>query len=972
MKFPHSSYRMENSRNLMTRVHALFACLILIAAPLSGCLSGDDLEELVDNIIGCMDENAENYDDNATSELVGDCIYMATMDTFMDAMSDVRSIEEMLEDTPKAGYSQSMNVNEWNDDLGMQMDVMIIETVMADLDNDAVHVYNFISIAPLMTMSYTHAQIGEVVNIHYTAGGMIAEGGESESYQTRDATPNVLEVLADQVGLFSGEEGDEGMLVETPDSDVDEIPEDAVITITMSDDMESQTMTMEYTEDGAEITMTIHINQNEDLMSFTMASDNGSATTNIEYQMMWGDAVVIEVDETLPKTSIPVWIDIEPWWDDDDDDTFHCDNGNEIPWDYVDDGWDDCGDGSDESEPEMACYNDFGAYLSESDESEDSCNSWTYLEDYSSPHSDEPFTGCYNTHTHVQMEGASEYECDSFYWTELTEDDDDDDDEQSPEEMMDYMDTDEDGHLSLQELFDYVNEEREQDGVPPMSEEDEEGTANWFYSGDTDGDNLLSLDEFTQLLESTGDDGDDGNGAPTPEEAMESVDANGDGYMSYQEFEDAWESDPENPELDSEEVAALFDDCDYDDNDLIDIDEMQCFVDGIGAMLGGFGDDDGGDENPEQMFDYMDTDDDGYLSLQDLIDYLNNEAEQNGEEPMSSEDEEGTANWFYSGDTDGDDLLSLDEFTQLVEESTGDDDGDDDTFYCDNGNEIPMEWVNDGDNDCGDWSDESDDENDIYWESYYGGYCEWEGDPDGDDTVWWCKESQDDEYWNTWWYYCEHHDSDWHCTDDFGQSGEFEHSADGDEWSGSDDDDDDEGDEMFTCDNGDEIPMDWVNDGEEDCEDGSDEFDDGGDDEQDEMPAVIIGYVAKNQTLNAPISDFETRFLSDCDGEYNEETGEMEEPDLNECTVEFSIPLTGGEANGVTHTYTDLDGDGLVSPGDMLTLEGYDGQTRLEMYDTWASEYTSDSLANPPALPGFGALMALTVLLGAAFATRRD
>ena len=94
-----------------------------------------------------------------------------------------------------------MNVNEWNDELGMQMDVMIIETVMADLDNDAVHVHNFISIA-LMTMSYTHAQIGEVVNIHYTAGGMIAEGGESESYQTRDATPNVLEVLADQVGLF--------------------------------------------------------------------------------------------------------------------------------------------------------------------------------------------------------------------------------------------------------------------------------------------------------------------------------------------------------------------------------------------------------------------------------------------------------------------------------------------------------------------------------------------------------------------------------------------------------------------------------------------------------------------------------------------------------------------------------------------------------------------------------------------------
>jgi Ca2+-binding EF-hand superfamily protein len=127
-----------------------------------------------------------------------------------------------------------------------------------------------------------------------------------------------------------------------------------------------------------------------------------------------------------------------------------------------------------------------------------------------------------------------------------------------------------------------------------MSSEDEEGTANWFYSGDTDGDDLLSLDEFTQLLESTGDD-DDENEPPTPEEAMAEVDTDDDGYMSYQEFQDAWESDPENFELDYDEVTILFDDCDYDDNDLIDIDEMQCFIDGIVDMAP-----DEGDEDPEQ------------------------------------------------------------------------------------------------------------------------------------------------------------------------------------------------------------------------------------------------------------------------------------------------------------------------------------------------------------------------------------
>ncbi|MED5452728.1 MAG: hypothetical protein VX493_05390 [Candidatus Thermoplasmatota archaeon] len=862
----------------MTRAHALFACLILIAAPLAGCLSGDDLEELVDDIIGCMDENAANYEENATSELVGDCIYMATMDTFMDAMSDVRTIEEMLEDTPKAGYSQSINMNEWNDDLGMQVDIQIDETVMADLDNDAVHVHNFLSLAPLLTMSYTHTQIGEVVNIHYAAGGMVAEGGESGSYQTRDATPNVLEVLADQVGLFSGGEEAEGMPIETPDSDVDEIPEDAVITITMSDDMESQTMTMEYTEDGAEITMTIHINQNEDLMSFTMASDNGSATMNMEYQMMWGDAVVIEVDETLPKTSIPVWVDIESWGGDDadEDDTFYCDNGNEIPMDYVDDGWDDCGDGSDESEPEMICWNSYVDYFDHFAD-QDTCYSWMWLENYTSEHDPdgEPFTGCYNSHTHTQNEWMSEEECTSFMWVDEHSFDDDDDTfycDNGNEIPMEWVnDGDNDcGDWSDEDEIDinwesYYGGYCEWEGYPDgddtvwwckESQDDEYWETWWYYCEHHDSD-WHCTDDFGQSEEfehsADGDEwsgsDDDGDGAPTPEEAMESVDANDDGYMSFQEFQDSWDSDPTNPELDYDEVSILFDDCDYDGSDLIDIDEMQCFIDGIVDMLP-----DGGDEcDTECVFHHIDgwlEDMDEHVTPSEWAAFVNSTGEE-----MSEEDFEGLSGFIGMYDYDDSEGLDWDEFQDA--------------------------W-----NDC--------------------------------------------------------------CADD------------------------DDGEEMFTCDNGDEIPMDWVNDGEEDCEDGSDEFDDGDDDNQQEMPAVLIGYIAKNQTLNAPISDFETHFLSDCHEEYDEETDEWVEPDLDECTVEFSIPLAGGEANGVTHTYTDLDGDGLVSPGDMLTLEGWDGQTRLEMYDTWASEYTSESVANPPVLPGFGALMALTVLLGAAFATRRD
>ncbi|NRB12615.1 MAG: EF-hand domain-containing protein, partial [Candidatus Thalassarchaeum sp.] len=484
------------------------------------------------------------------------------------------------------------------------------------------------------------------------------------------------------------------------------------------------------------------------------------------------------------------------------------------------------------------------------------------------------------------------------------------------------------------------------------------------------------------------------------------------------------------------------------------------------AMLGGFGDD-GGDEDPEQMMDYMDTDDDGYLSLQELIDYLNNDREQNGEPPMSSEDEEGTANWFYSGDTDGDDLLSLDEFAQLLE-STGDD-------------------------------DDGDDGNDVYWQSYEGGHCEWEGDADGEENAWYCKYSEETE-WNTWWYYCENHDSDWHCTDDFGQSEDYEYSADGTEWCESfdcgDDGDDDgpptpeeameaadanddgyvslqefedfwesdpsnpeldsdaiatlfddcdyDGNDLIDIDEvqcfidgigdmfdpGEANPeqiFDWMDaddDGQvtasewadfantsgdiiegddfdnlismmdmydydnsdgldiyefaelwdeimSDDDDGDDGDGEGGNDEPSRVTMMVM-----DQTLNAPISDFEVRFLVDC-GEPDEEGNE---PPISNCTIAASNGLTEGSATvdpaiaeyEFTYEYLDYDGDGLISDMDTLVIDNLMPGVQVELYDTWADQYTSDSFATAEMLPGFGALMAVVVLLGAALATRRD
>jgi low density lipoprotein-related protein 2 len=839
----------------MTRAYALLASLILIASPMAGCLTGEDIEdieEIIDDILGCMDENAENYAENATAELLGDCIYLASMEIFITAMTEQMEIDEMLEIIPRAGYSMSITMSEWNTDANMQMDTVIEEMVMADLDTDSVYVKNSISIVPFMTYEFTQIQVGELVNVHYTLGGMMAgEGAGMGSYQTRDADPDVMDVISSLVSVSDAGDTGEEVGLDLPTGDVSdlfsEMPADTEPVITYEDETGVQTMTLEYTNDtGHDTSIVILIDENEELMSYHISTDNGSATSSISYTVMWGDAVVIEVDDTLPRTSIPINFHVQGMPEDDGgDDTFYCDNGNEIPMDSVDDGWDDCGDGSDES--------DDGDDVFVCDNGEEIPAEWE--NDGGEDCSD----GSDENYVHwIDYEGGyCEWNTnDTGWWCKYSEEDEDWD-------TWWYYCENHDSDWHCTDDF----------GQSEDYEHSADGT-EWSGSGDNDG-------------------------PPTPEEAMQMTDTDGDGYASYQEIQDMWESEPSNPELDWDEVTILFDDCDYDGNDLIDIDEMQCFIDGIVDMLP----DDGDDPDPEQMMDYMDTDDDGYLSLQELFDYLNGEREQNGEPPMTSEDEDAYAAWFYSGDADGDDLLSLDEFAQLLD-STGDDDGEEpptaenfvDWFDTDGDGVLTLDEIIDGirntNNVSGELPPSAEDE--AYMEAAFN-----DADENADGVL------------------------------DLDELGHFIYVIDGDG-------------------------------------DGDD-----GDDEPFHVTMMVI-----DQTLNAPISDFEVRFLVDC-GEPDEEGNE---PPISDCTVVASNGLTEGFATvdpeiteyEFTYQYLDLDGDGLISDMDTLVIDNLMPDVRVELYDTWADQYTSESFATAEVLPGFGALMAVVVLLGAALATRRD
>ena len=361
----------------MNRIIVVLTSLLIVTTPLAGCLDDATLEDLIDDIVGCMDNEAKNYDENATTELVGNCIYAASMEAFMDAMNQEVDIQSMLNQSTTAGYSMSMTTP-MSDELGDMGDATMMmnieETVMVNMSANAAHVSIAMSIPMVFSSTTTMTQVGEVVNVHHKLDGMLVTemGAETidEKYQTRDMAPNVMDwvipMLADSMASDMGgdsEDAEDDLIDEEWDMD------SATISVSFDSQTNSQTMDLSTTnETGAIMNLSIKIDDNSNLMSYSMVMTNETGSvTHMNYAIMWGEAVVITVDQTLPKTAIPVHWDGLPDFnnhdehDNDDDghdhdnddsdnepDMFLCDNGNEVPMDWVNDGEDDCGDNSDE------------------------------------------------------------------------------------------------------------------------------------------------------------------------------------------------------------------------------------------------------------------------------------------------------------------------------------------------------------------------------------------------------------------------------------------------------------------------------------------------------------------------------------------------------------------------------------------------------------------------------------------------
>ena len=431
----------------MKQITVLLATLLLVSTPLAGCLDDATLEELIDDIVGCMDAEAKNYDDNATTELVGNCIYAASMDVFMNAMDEGIDLQSMLNQNSTAGYSMSMTMpmedNEMVDTGGAMM--LIEETVMVNMSANAAHVSMVMSMPMMFSQVTTMTQVGEIVNVHHKLDGMMITqmGGETidVKYQTRDMSPNVMEwvlpMLADSMVSDMGDDSEDDD--DDDDDDGDGLDDDALdienatISVSFDSATNSQTMDMSTTnETGAIMNLSIKIDEDSELMSYSMVTTNETgATSHMSYAIMWGDAVVITVDQTLPKTAIPVYWDGLP------------DFGNHDQDD--DDGHDDDGHDDDGMSPDQALYL--------MDKNGDSLVSWDEFEDFI-----------------INYDGGFE----------------DDQDRSETQDHFNYSDTNDDGYLDYDELSNWIDSMGDDDSEMWICDNGEEIPQDYVNDGDED------------------------------------------------------------------------------------------------------------------------------------------------------------------------------------------------------------------------------------------------------------------------------------------------------------------------------------------------------------------------------------------------------------------------------------------------------------------------------------------------------
>ena len=177
----------------------------------------------------------------------------------------------------------------------------------------------------------------------------------------------------------------------------------------------------------------------------------------------------------------------------------------------------------------------------------------------------------------------------------------------------------------------------------------------------------------------------------------------------------------------------------------------------------------------------------------------------------------------------------------------------------------------------------------------------------------------------------------------------------------------------FRCDDGETIPMSYVNDGDEDCAGGEDEDDMGGSDDHDhgdsdDSDEERVWYITNEMDFHfeGDMNDYSI-VLETCEEDMDMETGEM----TKDCSTYMTVSMNDAMLEGSSVMFHDTDSSGTISDGDMIHVSESDNDwNEVRLYSSSADAYSDENPMHNT--PGFTGIVGMLALLGAAFIRRNE
>ena len=419
---------------------------------------------------------------------------------------------------------------------------------------------------------------------------------------------------------------------------------------------------------------------------------------------------------------------------------------------------------------------------------------------------------------------------------------------------------------------------------------------NWVNDGDEDCDG--GEDENVDMGDGGDDSGTD-DGPPSPQSLLDMTDTDQNGLMDFDEFitfmseGDGEETGEYMTQSVIDEFNEIFNSSDLDESDDLDLDELEQFILDLVEYMSTS--DDGHDEmwTFHRDMSECDSDADGMVDFDELDACVTMDLSNDG---YGDEGVDGLRWMFDMVDADEDGMLDSDEFEDFAEMTSGE----------------PMM---------------------VCYDRY----------ADEIDSSVTSKED------------CEADDNNWIQA--------LQPVNDG----GSDSEDE------FRCDDGETIPMSWVNDGDEDCAGGEDEDDMGGSDDHDhgdsdDSDEERVWYITNEMDFHfeGDMNDYSI-VLATCEEDMDMETGEM----TKDCSTYMTVSMNDAMLEGSSVMFHDTDSSGTISDGDMIHVSESDNDwNEVRLYSSSADAYSDENPMHNT--PGFTGIVGMLALLGAAFIRRNE